>query len=297
MFKYTLRTAAVGVSFIFLLSALLSYSSFTSYALKNIFNYLEYEFEFKKINTEWHPYRPYIAIEGLRILDISNKQEKLYLSKVESRFNLLRLFSFKPLESLNASGGSVTIDNNSERTSLSPSYKLNTLYGIESFNLRNISLNIKGVSSEVFVEKLYADLSSPSDSIFYASIKDSAGLGSLTISLESKFNQTITDSFLGEISMTQLNFNDPLVKALCDVCSGLGKAEGLSEIGYLNNKLVNLSGEITLQSPGFLSNEGKLTAKIGLSNLITTSTFFISHKFYDIKNTVFSLKTHFLHPA
>ena len=31
--------------------------------------------------------------------------------------------------------------------------------------------------------------------------------------------------------------------------------------------------------------------------LITTSTFFISHKFYDIKNTVFSLKTHFLHPA
>jgi len=69
------------------------------------------------------------------------------------------------------------------------------------------------------------------------------------------------------------------VKALCDVCSGLGKAEGLLEIGYLNNKLVNLSGEINLQSPGFLSNEGKLTAKIGLSNLITTSAFFIKSSY------------------
>jgi len=267
------------VSFIFLLSALLSYSSFTAYVLKNVFNYLEYEFEFKKINTEWHPYRPYIAIEGLKILDISNKQEKLYFSKVESRFNLLRLFSFKPLESLNASSGSVTIDESSERISLPPSYQLNILYGMENINLRNISLNVRGVSSEVFVEKVYADLSSPSDSIFYASIKDSTGLGSLTISLESQFNQTITDSFLGEISMTQINFNDPLVKALCDVCSGLGKAEGLLEIGYLNNKLVNLSGEINLQSPGFLSNEGKLTAKIGLSNLITTSAFFIKSSY------------------
>ena len=164
MFKYTLRTAAVGVSFIFLLSALLSYSSFTAYVLKNVFNYLEYEFEFKKINTEWHPYRPYIAIEGLKILDISNKQEKLYFSKVESRFNLLRLFSFKPLESLNASSGSVTIDESSERISLPPSYLLNILYGMENINLKNISLNVRGVSSEVFVEKIYADLSSPSDS-------------------------------------------------------------------------------------------------------------------------------------
>ena len=162
------------MSFIFLLSSLLAYSSFTAYVLKNVFNYFEYEFEYRKINTEWHPYKPYIAIEGLKILDIGNKQEKLYFSKVESRFNLLRLFSFKPLESLNASGGSVTIDSNSERTSLLPNYKLNTLYGIESFNLRNISLNIRGVNSEVFVEKVYADLSSPSDSFFYASIKDNA---------------------------------------------------------------------------------------------------------------------------
>ena len=267
------------MSFIFLLSSLLAYSSFTAYVLKNVFNYFEYEFEYRKINTEWHPYKPYIAIEGLKILDISNKQEKLYFSKVESRFNLLRLFSFKPLESLNASGGSVTIDSNSERTSLLPNYKLNTLYGIESFNLRNISLNIRGVNSEVFVEKIYADLSSPSDSFFYASIKDNVGLGSLTISLKPQFNQTITDSFLGEISMTKINFNDPLVKALCDVCSSLGKAEGLLKIGYLNNKLVNLSGEIILESPGFLSNEGKLTAQIGLSNLITRSAFLIKSSY------------------
>ena len=79
--------------------------------------------------------------------------------------------------------------------------------------------------------------------------------------------------------MTKINFNDPLVKALCDVCSSLGKAEGLLKIGYLNNKLVNLSGEIILESPGFLSNEGKLTAQIGLSNLITRSAFLIKSSY------------------
>ena len=279
MFKYTLRTAAVGVSFIFLLSALLSYGSFSAYVLKNAFNFFDYEFAFKKINTEWHPYKPYVAIEGLRVLDISNKEEKLFFSKVESRFNLLRLFSFKPLQSLKVSDGSVTIDS-LERTSLSPSYQLNGLYGVDDIYLKNISLNIKGINSEVFIEKVFANLSSSSDSIFYVSIKDNARLGSLTISLQPQFNQTITDSFLGEVNMTQINFNDPLIKALCDACSGLGKAEGLLKIGYLNNRLVNLSGEVNLQSPGFLSNKGKLTAKIGLSNSITTtSTFFIKSSY------------------
>ena len=294
MFKYTLRAAAVGVSFIFLLSALLSYGPFSAYVLKNAFNYFDYEFAYKKINTEWHPYKPYVAIEGLRVLDINNKEEKLFFSKVESRFNLLRLFSFRPLQSLKISGGSVMIDS-SERISLSPSDQLNSLYGVENIYLKDISLNIKGINSGIFIEKVYANLSSSSDSIFYVSIKDNARLGSLTISLQPQFNQTITDSFLGEVNMTQINFNDPLIKALCDACSSLGKAEGLLKIGYLNNRLVNLSGEINLQSPGFLSNEGKLTAKIGLSNSITTSAFFIKSSYalkerqYVLPNILLSL--------
>lgn len=293
MFKYTLRTAAVGVSFIFLLSTLLSYGSFNAFVLKNAFNYFDYEFAYKKINTEWHPYKPYVAIEGLRVLDISNKQEKLYFSKVESRFNLLRLFSFKPLQSLNVSGGSVTIDT-PERTSLSPSYQLNGLYGIEGIDLKNISLNITGINSKVFIEKVYANLSSSSDSIFYVSIKDNARLGSLTISLQPQFNQSITDSFLGEVNIAQINFNDPLIKSLCDACSSLGKADGLLKIGYLNNRLINLSGEINLQSPGFLSDEGKLTAKIGLSNSMA-SAFFIKSSYtlkerkYVLPNILLSL--------
>ena len=83
------------MSFIFLLSTLLSCGSFNAYVLNNAFNYFDYEFAYKKINTEWHPYKPYVAIEGLSVLDISNKQEKFYFSKVESKFNLLKLFSFK----------------------------------------------------------------------------------------------------------------------------------------------------------------------------------------------------------
>ena len=277
MFKYALRTAAVGVSFIFLLSTLLSYGSFNAYVLKNAFNYFDYEFAYKKINTEWHPYKPYVAIEGLRVSGISNKQEKLYFSKVESRFNLLRLFSFKPLQSLNVSGGSVTIET-PKRTSLSPSYQLNGLYGLEGIYLKNISLNITGINSKVFIEKVYANLSSSSDSIFYVSIKNDARLSSLTISMQPQFNQSITDSFLGEVNIAQINFNDPLIKALCNACSSLGKAEGLIKISYLNNRLVNLSGEINLQSPGFLSDEGRLTAKIGLSNSIA-SAFFIKSSY------------------
>ena len=274
------------MSFIFLISTLFSYSSFNAYVLKNAFNYFNYEFEYKKINTEWHPYKPSVAIEGLRVSEISNKQEKLYFSKVESRFNLLRLFTFKPLQSLNVSGGSITIDV-PEGISLSSSHQLNGLFGTEGVYLKNISLNIKGNNSKVFIEKVYANLSSSSDSIFYVSIKDNARLGSLTISLKPQFNQPITDSFLGEVDISQINFNDPLIKALCDACSSLGKAEGLLKISYLNNRLVNLSGEINLQSPGFLSERGKLTAKIGLSNSIA-SAFFIQSS-YTLKENKYVL--------
>ena len=274
------------MSFIFLISTLFSYSSFNAYVLKNAFNYFNYEFAYKKINTEWHPYKPSVAIEGLRVSEISNKQEKLYFSKVESRFNLLRLFTFKPLQSLNVSGGSITIDV-PEGISLSSSHQLNGLFGTEGVYLKNISLNIKGNNSKVFIEKVYANLSSSSDSIFYVSIKDNARLGSLTISLKPQFNQPITDSFLGEVDISQINFNDPLIKAFCDACSSLGKAEGLLKISYLNNRLVNLSGEINLQSPGFLSERGKLTAKIGLSNSIA-SAFFIQSS-YTLKENKYVL--------
>ena len=274
------------MSFIFLISTLFSYSSFNAYVLKNAFNYFNYEFAYKKINTEWHPYKPSVAIEGLRVSEIGNKQEKLYFSKVESRFNLLRLFTFKPLQSLNVSGGSITIDV-PEGISLSSSHQLNGLFGTEGVYLKNISLNIKGNNSKVFIEKVYANLSSSSDSIFYVSIKDNARLGSLTIFLQPQFNQPITDSFLGEVDISQINFNDPLIKALCNACSSLGKAEGLLKISYLNNRLVNLSGEINLQSPGFLSERGKLTAKIGLSNSIA-SAFFIQSS-YTLKENKYVL--------
>ena len=147
--------------------------------------------------------------------------------------NLLGLFSFRPLQTLRITGGSVMIDS-SEKTSLSPSDQLNSLYGVEDIYLKNISLNIKGINSGVFIEKVYANLSSSSDSIFYVSIKDNARLGSLTISLQPQFNQSVTDSFLGEVNLTQINFNDPLIKALCNACSSLGKAEGLLKISYLN---------------------------------------------------------------
>ena len=100
-----------------------------------------------------------------------------------------------------------------------------------------------------------------------------------------KTSLEIESPLSGKIS--QINFNDPLIKALCDACSSLGKAEGLLKISYLNNRLVNLSGEINLQSPGFLSERGKLTAKIGLSNSIA-SAFFIQSS-YTLKENKYVL--------
>ena len=247
--------------------------------LENIFNYFEYEIKFEKISTEWHPYKPYIAIEGLKVIGIDNKEEKLSLSEAGFKFNLLKLFFLEPLQSVSVIGGSITLNDNQELASLSLDYPLNALFGLKDINLRNISLSKKGINSDIYIKKIYANFSSPSDSTFYASIEDNARLGGLTVSLKSQFNQNISDSFLGEIRATELNFNDPLIKAMCVVCSNFGKAEGLLKISYLNKKLVNLFGEIDLFSPGFLLNEGKLATKIGLSNSITKPIFLIKSSY------------------
>ena len=245
--------------------------------LKNIFNYFEHDVVFEEINTEWHPYKPLIVIEGLKVIGLTTKEEKLYMSKVRIKFNLLNLFLLKPIENLSVIGGYIEI---SDKQGVPPFNNIfNSLSYLTSLDLRNISLSSKGVNSEIYLERVYANFSSPSDSKFYASIQDNTQLGNLTISLESQFNQSIRDSFLGQIKITELDFNDPLIEALCPVCSNLGKAEGLIRVSYLNKKLVSLFGQIDLNSPSFLSDEGKLTVNVGLSNSIASPAFLIKSSY------------------
>ena len=289
LFIYIVKGTSIGVFFVFSLSLLFSYSSFTSYMLKNLFNYFEHEIEFKNINTAWHPYKPYITLEELEVVDSVSKEKKIKISSVEFEFNLIKFFYLKPLDSLSAIGGHVTINDTREGTF---NYQFNNFYGLKNISLRNISLSKKGISSKVYIERIYADFSSPSSS-FYASLKDQTLGGNLTISLNSQFNQVMSDSFLGEIKMTHLNFNDPLIKALCSICSNLGKAEGWLKINYLNKKLVNLIGKIDLDTPSFLSSEGKLDASIGLSNTIKEPIFFIKSS-YILENKKYSLPDLFL---
>ena len=178
LFIYIVKGTSIGVFFVFSLSLLFSYSSFTSYMLKNLFNYFEHEIEFKNINTAWHPYKPYITLEELEVVDSVSKEKKIKISSVEFEFNLIKFFYLKPLDSLSAIGGHVTINDTREGTF---NYQFNNFYGLKNISLRNISLSKKGISSKVYIERIYADFSSPSSS-FYASLKDQTLGGNLTIS-------------------------------------------------------------------------------------------------------------------
>ena len=261
--------------------------------LTNIFNYFDHDIVFKEISTAWHPYKPLIILEDLKIIELTSKEQKLYMSKVRLKFNLLNLFLLKPIENLSVIGGYIEISDNQKSSLFND--PLNSLSYLKSLDLRNISLSSKQVNSEVYLERIYANFSSPSDSRFYASIKDNTQLGNLTISLESQFNQRISDSFIGQIEITELDFNDPLIEALCPACSNLGKAEGLIRMSYLNKKLVSLFGQIDLNSPSFLSDEGKLTVNVGLNNSITSPSFFIQSSYaleekkYPLPNILLSL--------
>ena len=290
---YLLQASVVVVVFVFSLSLLFLNNKFTDSVLTNLFYYFEYEIEFKNLNSVWHPYKPLLIIDSVKFYDPQSKLEKIVLYRTEVKLNLLKLFYLEPLDSLSVIEGSIIISEDQQSSSLPLNYPYFNFYGLQHIDLKNISLSKKDISSEIYIDRIYADFSHTSDSSFYLLLKNKTQDGHLTISLKPQFNQAMSDSFLGEIKISQLDFADPFMRDLCSLCSNFGKVEGDIKLNYLNQKLINLFGRINLSSPKFLDSKGKLHADISLNNAVEGPTFNIKSS-YSFNNKKFLLPDIFL---
>ncbi len=265
---FLVRFLAIFIVLVLSLSVLVINTNISHFVLKNIGEFYGYESEFNIVKTEWHPYKPTLHIENVESTERAKEGSKLIISELSLQIDLIKIFILRPLKSVQGLNGAVTIDVNSlENSELINSFQFNfasKFPAISFLRLENITLSLYGSEPEINIENFSVNLNQDKHTYVHLILKEISAEGALEFSLTPSFNQVLEDSSNAFLKISDLGLHRSSFKSFCELCSKVGKFNGLFFMSYLDGDLKHLTGNAKLNLSELSKDFTEVESKIHL---------------------------------
>ena len=266
IFSIILWTIFIYICLIFSLSVAFTQKGFYSFLLKYS---SEESPSFTLTQANWHPIRPSVILEDLKI---DSDYQKIAFGKITVEFTLLNLINENLISRINISD--MFIDNQKNRQ------QAFDLFGLIDFSEHIDELNITELRVQFYEGSQNMSLELNSTSNFEGvnlNLKLSDGYGK---SLEMRLLPNLATNgaiFNGYIHTQGFNIDSNLLRYFCQSCDSDAKLKTSIQFSFLKNKLLSLHGNLDLNLDGDILGLSSISSSFKLKDsdqaLIQVSSF------------------------
>ena len=261
-----LWTIFIYICLIFSLSVAFTQKGFYSFLSKY---FSEENPSFTLTQANWHPIRPSVILEDLKI---DRDYQKITFGKITVEFTLLNLINENLISRINISD--MFIDNQKNKQ------QAPDLFGLIDFLKHIDELNIKELRVQFYEGSQNMSLELNSTNNFEGvnlNLKLSDGYGK---SLEMRFLPNLATNgaiFNGYIHTKGFNIDSNLLRNFCQGCDSDAKLKTSIQFSFLKNKLLSLFGNLDLNLDGDILGLSSISSSFKLKDsnqaLIQVSSF------------------------
>ena len=266
IFSIILWTIFIYICLIFSLSVAFTQKGFYSFLSKYS---SEESPSFTLTQANWHPIRPSVILEDLKI---DSDYQKIAFGKITVEFTLLNLINENLISRINISD--MFIDNQKNRQ------QAFDLFGLIDFSEHIDELNITELRVQFYEGSQNMSLELNSTSNFEGvnlNLKLSDGYGK---SLEMRLLPNLATNgaiFNGYIHTQGFNIDSNLLRYFCQSCDSDAKLKTSIQFSFLKNKLLSLHGNLDLNLDGDILGLSSISSSFKLKDsdqaLIQVSSF------------------------